>query len=572
MDSLPKWLQNKWVLYAVSAAGTLLLCILIFLIFLKGTFADLFLKQGSKALEEGDLNTAESKYSMALSLKKNNEEIYLGLSSVLVEAGNYDRAIEILDEGIDRISGAEALYLRKVQVYVDSGRIGAAADFLDNIKNSYINKKLQSQRPADLSYTPAQGKYSTSQDLELIPREKETIYYTVNGEDPTLSSSVYKEPIHLSNTTTVIAIAVSEDKMVSPRLTLNYEIDNANEAITFEDPVIEQMVRMALNRPSGRLYAAQLAAVTDLSSYDADGDIRSLKDLELFPSLNSLYLNEELLIEDYSSLARLPTLTHLSITGCALTDTALAQIGACSQLTELNISNNQITSLDPISELAYLQYLDASNNEISSVAAINHPALVSLILSNNYLSDLSGVETLQALTNLDISDNLITDLTPLTKMQNLEQLWMRNNTPTNIKKLSVLKKLIALDISGCQLASLSVVNDFPALTCLCANYNQIASLSTFKKQVEELYINYNPLVDLSPLANQKSLQTLEVSGTQVSDVSCLTGLAKLTTLDITDTKVTNATMLKKCPALATLFCSETTSTVDLPERIYVVIY
>ena len=572
MDSLPKWLQNKWVLYAVSAAGTLLLFILIFLIFLKGTFADLFLKQGSKALEEGDLNTAESKYSMALSLKKNNEEIYLGLSSVLVEAGNYDRAIEILDEGIDRISGAEALYLRKVQVYVDSGRIGAAADFLDNIKNSYINKKLQSQRPADLSYTPAQGKYSTSQDLELIPREKETIYYTVNGEDPTLSSSVYKEPIHLSNTTTVIAIAVSEDKMVSPRLTLNYEIDNANEAITFEDPVIEQMVRMALNHPSGRLYAAQLAAVTDLSSYDADGDIRSLKDLELFPSLNSLYLNEELLIEDYSSLARLPTLTHLSITGCALTDTALAQIGACSQLTELNISNNQITSLDPISELAYLQYLDASNNEISSVAAINHPALVSLILSNNYLSDLSGVETLQALTNLDISDNLITDLTPLTKMQNLEQLWMRNNTPTNIKKLSVLKKLIALDISGCQLASLSVVNDFPALTCLCANYNQIASLSTFKKQVEELYINYNPLVDLSPLANQKSLQTLEVSGTQVSDVSCLTGLAKLTTLDITDTKVTNATMLKKCPALATLFCSETTSTVDLPERIYVVIY
>lgn len=572
MKSLSKWLQNKWILFAVSAAGTLLLCALTFLLFLKGPFANLFLKQGVKAMEAGDLDTAENKYSIALSLKKNDEEIYLGFASVLVEAGNYDRAIEILDEGIERISGAEALYLRKVQVYVDSGRIGAAADFLDNIENSYINKKIQSKRPADLSYTPAQGKYSVSQDLELIPRANETIYYTVNGEDPTLSSAVYKEPIHLSNTTTVIAIAVSEDKMVSPRLTIHYEIDNANEAVSFEDPTIEQMVRFALDRPSGKLYAAQLIAVTDLSSDYADGDIRSLKDLELLPSLNSLFLSGELLIEDYSSLARLPALTKLSVTGCALTDTALTQISACPQLTELNISYNQITGLDAISGLAYLQYLDASYNEISSVAAIDYPALVTLNLSNNYLSDLSGIENLKALTNLDISDNLITDLTPLAKMQQLRELWMRNNTPSNIKKLSGLKNLIALDISGCGLASLSVVNDFPALISLSANNNQIASLSTFKKQVEELYINYNPLVDLSPLANQKTLHSLEVIGTQVTDVSCLTTLPKLSSLDITDTKVTNATMLKKCPALTTLYCSENTSTVDLPERIYVVIY
>ena len=143
--------------------------------------------------------------------------------------------------------------------------------------------------------------------------------------------------------------------------------------------------------------------------------------------------------------------------------------------------------------------------------------------------------------------------------------------PTNIKKLSGLKNLIALDISGCGLASLSVVNDFPALTSLIANNNQIASLSTFKKQVEELYINYNPLVDLSSLANQKSLISLEVAGTQVTDISCLTNLPKLTTLDITNTAVTSATVLKNCPALTTLFCSETTSTADLPERIYVVV-
>lgn len=564
--------MNKGLIFLISALATLLISLLIFFLFLKNPFASLFMKQGDHALEEGDFSTAESKYALALFLRTDSEELYLNYADVLVASENHDRAIEILDLGIDRISGAESLYLRKVQVYVDAGRIGAAVDFLDKIDNSYINKKLQSKRPADLSYAPAQGKYSTSQDVELTPRKDETIYYTVNGGDPTLSSAIYKEPIHLSGNSTITAIAVSEDGMVSPRLTLSYEINNANEAITFADPTIEKMVRTALNRPNGKLYAAQLASVTDLSSDMAEGDIRTLKDLELLTSLNFLALYDELLIEDYSSLARLPALTTLTISDCALTDSALAHINACTQLTDLNISYNQITSLDLINELVYLEYLDASHNEISSISAINYPALTYLSLSNNWLSDLSGIETLKSLTGLDLSDNLITDLAPLTKLENLSELWVRNNSPANVKKLSALKKLIMLDVSGCKLASLSVVNDFPALISLSANNNEIASLSTFKKQVEELYINYNPLVDLSPLKSQKTLYTLEVIGTQVSDVSCLTALPQLSSLDITDTPVADATMLKDCPALSSLYCSENTSTANLPERINVFYY
>ena len=572
MNRFPIRSMNKWVLFGISAATTLLIFMLIFFLFLKNPCASLFVSQGKDALKNGDTETAQSKYALALSLKGNDESIYLGYADTMVATGNYDRAIELLEQGIERISGAESLYLRKVQIYVDAGRIGAAVDFLDGIDNSYINKKLQKQRPADLSYTPVQGKYSKSQEIELMPREGETIYYTVNGGDPTLSSPIYKEPIHLSSTATVIAISVSADGMVSPRLTLDYEIDNANEAISFEDPAIEEMVRTALNRPNGDIYAAQLASVTDLSSDCAQDDIRTLKDLELLPSLISLHLYDELLIEDYSSLARLPSLTSLTISKCALTDDALQQINACTQLTNLNISDNQITSLDGINQLTYLENLDASHNEITSIAALEYPALAYLNLSNNWLSDLSGIENLSSLTCLDISGNLISDLAPITKLKELYELRMANNSPINIKALYTLKNLVCLDISGCGLASLSVVNDFPALTCLSASDNEIASLSTFRKQVEELYINNNPLVDLSPLANQKELLTLEVVGTQVKDVSCLTELPKLETLDITDTAVTDATMLKKCPMLTTLYCSETTSTADLPERIYVEIY
>ena len=572
MSRLPKWMKNKWALFGVSLLATALLCFLIFLIFLKGPFANLFASQGASALEAGDAGKAINRYSLALNLKKNREEIYLGYADALCAVKDYDGAIDLLEQGIDRIAGAEELYLRKVKVYVAAGRIGAAVDFLDDIDNSYINKKIQAARPNDLAYSPTQGKYGTSQKVTLTVRKGETVYYTVNGEDPTLSSSVYSEPITVSSNTTIIAIAVNDEGLVSPRLTLTYEIDNANEPIEFEDYKIEQMVRTALGRPSGQLYAAQLAGVTTLTSEIGESEIRTLKDLEYLPALNALYINDELLIEDYSILARLPGLTSLGISGCALTDENLAQINACHQLTSLDISNNQITSLDPINELSYLEYLNVSGNHLSAIAAVDFPALVSLDLSHNWLSDLTGVENYQALISLNISDNAVTDLTPVAKLKNLNELWMSNTAPTNVKKLSALKNLVMLDVSGCGLASLSVVNDFPALSCLVANYNDVASLSTFKKQVETLSINYNPLVDLSPLTNQKDLTSLEAIGTQIKDVSCLTGLQHLEVLDISDTPVADATVLKDCPALTSLYCSENTSTAGLPDRIYVVVY
>ncbi len=572
MDRLPNWMKNKWVLYGLSLLATALLCFLIFLIFLKGPFASMFTKQGNAALEAGNPEKAINRYSLALSLKKNREEIYLNYAEALAATKDYDGAIALLEQGIDRIAGAEDLYLLKVKVYVEAGRIGAAVDFLDDIDNSYINKKIQAKRPADLSYSPAQGKYSASQKVALMVREGETVYYTVNGEDPTLISAIYTEPITVRGNTTVIAIAIDEEGLVSPRLTLNYEIDNANEPIEFEDAKVEQMVRMALGKTGGPLYAAQLVGVTSLSGEMAEGEIRTLADLEYLPALNSLYLIDELLIEDYSILARLPALTSLGLSGCALTETNLAQINACHQLTQLDLSNNQIASLDPINELIYLEYLNVSSNHLSAISAVDFPALLSLDLSHNWLSDLTGIENYQALTSLNISDNTVTDLTPVSKLKNLSELWMSNNTPSNVKKLSALKNLVMLDVSGCGLASLSVVNDFPALSSLLANYNEIASLSTFKKQVQELQINYNPLVDLTPLAGQKELISLEAIGTQIKDVSCLTGLATLEVLDISDTPVADATMLKDCPALTALYCSENTSTAGLPERIYVVVY
>lgn len=571
-DRLPAWAKNKWVLFAAGCIATLLVGILVFLLFLRGPFASLLTNQGQKALAAQDYDKAAAKFSSALNLKKNREAIYLGYGEALSAQDRYSEAVEILEQGIDRLGGAEALYLAKAGVLTDAGKIGTAADFLDNITDTYINKKIQNSRPADLVYSPQQGKYGKTQKITIEIRKGEKVYYTLNGEDPSLSSSVYKEPITISTSCTLTAVAVREDGLVSPRLKATYEIDNANEAIEFTDAKIEKMVRAALDRSSGNLYASQLAKVIELGNDGIDGEIRSLKDLEYLPNLQTLRINGELLIEDYAPLSGLTALRILSMSGCALSDTDLAHISGLTSLTELSINDNHITSLTDLSQLTALEFLNASENELTTTVDIAaFPALRYLHLTDNELYDLNGLTELTELLYLDITKNSVTDLEPLAGLTKLEELYLRGNRPSNVKKLSNLPALTRLDLSNCGLASLSVVNNFKALKALYAGENEIASLSTFNKQLEELYISGNPLADLSTLKNQTGLTMLEVADTQIEDVSALAASKSLISLDISGTAVTDATVLKDCTGLNFLVCSEQCSTAGLPAAVEVII-
>ncbi len=572
-EKWPSWLKNKWLLFSAGCGLALILGGLIFLLFLRAPFASMLTARGEKALQNHDYITAAEQFSAALRFQKNREELYLKYSEALIELKDYTKAAEILDQGIDRLGGAEILYLAKAEALVDAGKIGAAAAFLDGIEDTYINKKIQDSRPADLNYTPQQGSYSRAQKVTIQVPDGQTVYYTLNGEEPSLASPVYKEPITISSSCTLIAIAVSEEGLVSPRLKLTYEINNANEAIEFTDSKIEKMVRTRLDQPTGDLYAAQLASVTELNNDEIEGEIRSLKDLEYLPHLQVLRINEELLIEDYTPLSALTELQILSMTGCALSNEDLNNISSLSALTELSINRNKISDLSALDQLVNLEFLNASNNKLTTTIDVSaFPRLKYLHLTENGLYDLSGLTELNELLYLDVSGNAITDLAPLSGLKALEELYLRGNRPDNVKILSSLPALTRLDLSDCGLASLSVVNDFKALTALMAEGNEIASLSTFRKQVTELNISKNPLADLSPLSTQTGLTTLTAAETKITDVACLSGNKTLVTLDISGTGVTDASALKTCTALNFLVCSPQCITTGLGPAVEIIHY
>ena len=78
---------------------------------------------------------------------------------------------------------------------------------------------------ANPSFTPAEGSYITAQEVTIAcATEGATIYYTLDGTDPTTESTVYAEAFTVSATTTVKALAAKEGMNNSDVTSATYTI------------------------------------------------------------------------------------------------------------------------------------------------------------------------------------------------------------------------------------------------------------------------------------------------------------------------------------------------------------
>ena len=87
------------------------------------------------------------------------------------------------------------------------------------------------------TFTPAAGTYEDDVEVTIEAAQGLDIRYTLDGTDPTLQSTPYTEPIVISETTTVKAVAVvPTDGSMSPVATATYVIDRqvAGESVGFD--------------------------------------------------------------------------------------------------------------------------------------------------------------------------------------------------------------------------------------------------------------------------------------------------------------------------------------------------
>jgi hypothetical protein len=177
-----------------------------------------------------------------------------------------------------------------------------------------------------------------------------------------------------------------------------------------------------------------------------------------------------------------------------------------ASLRSLDVSANQLGSLQGIEGLVRLQELMASHNMLSSLAPVGRCVhLTELNLSHNKLSALGELAKCTALVELDVSHNAIDSLLPLKALTNLRVLRAGHNRLSECANLPVLAALVELYLPNNTFPQF-VLAKTPALEVLNLRDNQLTPAA-----VDSLLV--------AAAATHPQLTAIEVGGNATTSTS-----------------------------------------------------
>lgn len=211
--------KKKVILLAVIAAALLgVLCYRQL-----HTFSALYTR-AEKYYENGDLQRSMTAVEKALDKEPLNLSANLLFASLLMEAGDGDSAILVLQPMVKEYPDSVEAAAKLVEYLADEERTEEVNAFLKNCTNPEILKACRDYicEMPESSLSP--GTYTSAQVLELSA-DYERIYYTLDGSLPTQSSTLYKGPIALGEGTTQLnAFGINEKNIPSDILSEKYVI------------------------------------------------------------------------------------------------------------------------------------------------------------------------------------------------------------------------------------------------------------------------------------------------------------------------------------------------------------
>ncbi len=311
----------------------------------------------------------------------------------------------------------------------------------------------------------------------------------------------------------------------------------------FREPLIEQAVRMQLNRPEGDLFPTDLEQVESIhiigrQIYDSEdqiwfmassdfirdeamreaglwqenGGIASLEDVKALPGLRELCLYRQQ-ISDIS----------------ALWNTGILRVG---------IGENPLTDLSPLANNQRITYLNLNSLDIDPLdVLVTLPALDTLVACGVRFSSFDGLQTLPLEeVSLYNADNGV-DWGPLGEIPTLKRVTidrLDRQLLNTLRRLEITELTVA-DANGIPLHELSSLSELTDLY-----YYQTGSASQ--------------LLDDSP--SFPKLQWLDVKNIRVESLACFSGMPALSILNIYASEVVSYDGLETLPSLESIFCTE----------------
>ena len=371
----------------------------------------------------------------------------------------------------------------------------------------YVNVTKPEKETLSLTANPAGGTLNKGGKVHLTPSVTGSdIYYTLNGDMPTTSSTKYTSSgITINESCTLKAFAKKSGYYDSPVMSWDYTVDKTNtieiNATNFPDETFRNYLLSLSCGSDGKLTESEIKNITsiDVSGTESTpGKITSLKGIEYFTSLQQLYCI-------YNQLTNLDMTKNTALKNlyCYNNQLTALDVSKNTALIKLGCGYNQLSTLD-VSKNTTLEILNCYNNQLTTLDISKNTALTSLHCHNNQLTALD-VSKNTALIDFGCATNQLTALN------------VSNNTA-----------LTWLSCASNQLSTFDVSNN-TALTSLYCNYNQLTALDLSKNTtLENLSCGVNQLTALD-VSKNTALKTLSCPSNQLTalDVSKNTALTSL---------------------------------------------
>lgn len=327
---------------------------------------------------------------------------------------------------------------------------------------------------------------------------------------------------------------------------------DAHRPVHFDSPLLEEAVRMELNRPEGTITRRDLEQVRRLAVVSREvldenrqfrcnlciyvdeveqteaprGDIADLSLLADMPNLDTLYLCRQE-IRDFSPLEGLP-------------------------LRELYLTDNQIGDFSPLEQMPDLEVLYIGTNPAVDFTPFS--ALKNLRELNLDSWEMHEPESLAPLEGLPVEHLSLGNLYPqdgnwsfMGKMGNLRTLWLWDPLEAAVAALEDCGKLGVLNLGNYREADLSQLPAMPQLYALSL-FNRLPSLEGIQKQGGLGWLNLCGLhgLDLSPLASLEGLREITLFNLDAQSFAALAELPALERIAVDTGEIRDA-VERECP-------------------------
>ncbi|MBE7057672.1 MAG: leucine-rich repeat domain-containing protein [Ruminococcaceae bacterium] len=212
-----------------------------------------------------------------------------------------------------------------------------------------------------------------------------------------------------------------------------------------------------------------------------------------------------------------------------------------TSLEELDLYGNRISDLTPVSSLTSLKKLNLGKNyNVLSAGSSDVKGL-----------DITPLKTLSLLEEVDLSDNMLSNIDTLRSLPLLKRVVLTGNRIDDITPLSACKNIKYVDLSynyGYNddntergIVDLSPLYEISSLETLIANYNIIADVTGIEKLTELKYIDLseNFVSDITPISKLPKVETVILNRNSLVSIAPLRNNETIKTLDVSQNMITH---------------------------------